>query len=100
MRSFDLADLLEMLREIEDFDDADYAHYIHVCRLQSDRESLERDLRRSKAIIFSMTPWERHHPGAIYGNRCRRIARGAGQPVEEVTNLLTQFKRLRAGFDV
>ena len=39
-----------------------------------------------------MTMQERHQPTIIDGSRRRRIARGSGTTVQEVNQLLNQFK--------
>jgi len=55
----------------------------------------ERELRRTIAIIDSMTPRERRDPGVIDGSRRKRIARGSGSSVEDVNRLLKQFAQAR-----
>ena len=50
--------------------------------------------RRQIGIIDSMTPSERRQPGLIDGSRKRRIAAGAGLPVQDVSRLLKQHKQL------
>jgi len=55
----------------------------------------DRDLRRQIAIINSMTPRERRHPGLIDGSRRRRISRGAGVQVQDVNRLLKQFQEMQ-----
>jgi signal recognition particle subunit SRP54 len=51
-------------------------------------------LKRQIGIIDSMTPRERRHPDLIDGSRKRRIAAGAGLPVQEVSRLLKQHKQI------
>jgi signal recognition particle subunit SRP54 len=46
---------------------------------------------RQIAMIDSMTPNERRHPGIIKGSRRRRIAQGSGTQVQELNRLLKQF---------
>jgi signal recognition particle subunit SRP54 len=55
----------------------------------------ERDLRRTIALIDSMTPQERHDPSVINGSRRKRIAKGSGTSVEDVNRLLKQFAQVR-----
>ncbi len=55
----------------------------------------EGQLDRIEAIIQSMTPGERRHPEIINGSRRRRIAAGSGTSVQEVNQLLSQFKQMR-----
>lgn len=52
-------------------------------------------LDRIEAMIRSMTPDERRHPEIINGSRRRRIAQGSGTSVQEVNQLLSQFKQMR-----
>jgi signal recognition particle subunit SRP54 len=55
----------------------------------------EKHLRRVEGIINSMTPAERVHPEIIKASRKRRIAAGAGVPVQEVNRLLAQFEQMQ-----
>jgi len=50
-----------------------------------------RALARIEGIINAMTPSERAKPEIIKASRKRRIAAGAGVPVQEVNRLLNQF---------
>ncbi len=50
--------------------------------------------RRQIGLIDSMTPAERRRPDLIDGSRKRRIAAGAGLPVQDVSRLLKQHKQL------
>ena len=54
----------------------------------------DRMIRRTIGIIDSMTPAERHHPELIKASRKRRIAAGAGLPVQEVNKLLKQYDQM------
>jgi signal recognition particle subunit SRP54 len=55
----------------------------------------EKQLRRVEGIINSMTPAERVRPEIIKASRKRRIAAGAGVPVQEVNRLLNQFEQMQ-----
>jgi signal recognition particle subunit SRP54 len=55
----------------------------------------ERQMRRVEGIIDSMTPAERRRPELIKASRKRRIAAGAGVPVQEVNRLLKQFEQMQ-----
>ena len=55
----------------------------------------DRQMRRTVAIINSMTPRERNHPTIIRGSRKRRIAAGSGTQVQEVNRLLKQFTQMQ-----
>ncbi len=47
-----------------------------------------------EAIILSMTPGERADPDAMTGSRRMRVAKGSGRTVQEVNQLLNQFKQM------
>jgi signal recognition particle subunit SRP54 len=55
----------------------------------------ERELGRVEAMILSMTPRERSFPQTIDGSRRRRIARGSGTTVQEVSRLLNARKEMQ-----
>jgi signal recognition particle subunit SRP54 len=55
----------------------------------------EKHLRRVEGIICSMTAAERARPEMIKASRKRRIAAGAGVPVQEVNRLLNQFEQMQ-----
>jgi signal recognition particle subunit SRP54 len=61
----------------------------------ADLERGEQELRRTVAIIDSMTPRERADPSVMNGSRRKRIARGSGTGVEDVNRLLKQFAQAR-----
>jgi signal recognition particle subunit SRP54 len=60
-----------------------------------DTEAGEREMKRSAAIIDSMTPLERRDPSVVNGSRRKRIAKGSGTRVEDVNRLLKQFAQAR-----
>lgn len=53
----------------------------------------ERWTVHAEAIICSMTPRERHNYKVVDSSRKRRIAKGAGRPLAEVSRLLKSFKQ-------
>jgi len=53
----------------------------------------ERQMQRNKAIVQSMTPFERQNPDEIKASRKRRIADGSGTTIQEVNALLKQFEQ-------
>ena len=55
----------------------------------------EKQLRRTEGILNSMTPLERSKPELLKATRKRRIAAGAGVPVQEVNRMLSQFEQMR-----
>jgi signal recognition particle subunit SRP54 len=62
----------------------------------ADMDRAERDMRRMRGIIHSMTPLERRKPELLKATRKRRIAAGAGVQVQEVNRLLNQFEQMQS----
>ena len=52
-------------------------------------------LRRTEAIIDSMSPHERRHPEIIKASRRRRIAAGSGTTPADINRLLKQFDQMQ-----
>ncbi|CAJ9916687.1 signal recognition particle protein [Burkholderia pseudomallei] len=61
----------------------------------ADMSQAEKQIRRMEGIINSMTPAERAKPEIIKATRKRRIAAGAGVPVQEVNRMLNQYDQMR-----
>jgi signal recognition particle subunit SRP54 len=55
----------------------------------------EKQLKRTEAIVLSMTNEERTRPGILNARRRQRIARGSGSTVTEVNDLLRRFDQMR-----
>jgi signal recognition particle subunit SRP54 len=55
----------------------------------------EKVINRTIGIINAMTPAERARPELIKASRKRRVAAGAGVPVQEVNRLLNQFEQMQ-----
>ena len=62
---------------------------------QTSPQLQEKALKRTEAIINSMTALERRKPELLKASRKRRIAAGAGVQVQEVNRLLTQFEQMQ-----
>lgn len=60
-----------------------------------DPDQVNKEMKKTEAIILSMTRGERTNPGIINGSRRKRIARGSGTSVEEVNRLLKQFLEMK-----
>ncbi|MBQ2732389.1 MAG: signal recognition particle protein [Opitutales bacterium] len=58
-------------------------------------EKEEKKLKRTEAIIQSMTKKERARPEILNGSRRARIAKGSGTKVSDVNALLKQFSQMR-----
>lgn len=62
----------------------------------TDMEKAAKTIKRMSGIINSMTPAERTKPDLIKASRKRRIASGAGVPVQEVNRLLSQYEQMHS----
>ena len=52
-------------------------------------------LKRTEAIVLSMTPYERSRPEIIKASRRQRIAAGSGTSIMQVNQLIKQFGEMR-----
>ncbi len=52
-------------------------------------------LRRVEAMIESMTPHERRKPAVLNASRKRRIARGSGTSVQDINQLIKQYRMMQ-----
>jgi signal recognition particle subunit SRP54 len=55
----------------------------------------ERRVKHLEAIVLSMTKEERADPERMNGSRRLRVAKGSGRTVQEVNQLLSQFKQMQ-----
>ncbi len=60
-----------------------------------DMRQAESQLKKTEAIIRSMTAGERQNPDLLNGSRKRRIARGSGTSVQDVNQLIRQFREMQ-----
>ena len=58
-------------------------------------QGAEGNMKRTEAIISSMTRAERHSPDLLNASRRRRIAAGSGTSVQEVNTLVKQFREMQ-----
>lgn len=54
-----------------------------------------KDLAHMRATVYSMTPQERENPDVLNPSRRRRIAAGAGRPIQEVNRMIKQFDQMK-----
>ena len=55
----------------------------------------EKQFSRIEAIIHSMTPGERRDPDVLNARRRQRIAKGSGTTVQDVNELMREFKQMQ-----
>ncbi|MCQ2525035.1 MAG: signal recognition particle protein [Lachnospiraceae bacterium] len=60
-----------------------------------DAEAGEKQLKRTEAIVLSMTPEERANPKLMNPKRKFRIAKGAGVDIAEVNRFIKQFEQMQ-----
>src|SRR5687768_572880 len=98
-KGFDLEDFKQQIAQMKkmggvatllDKLPAQLAGQIDPAKLQDDKQ-----LRRIEGIINAMTPQERANPALLKASRKRRIAAGAGVPVQAVNQLLNQFEQMQ-----
>ena len=97
---FDLNDFKEQLAQVKKMGDMSSlleklpSQFAQAAgQLQSGQA--EKQMRRTEGIINSMTPLERSKPELLKASRKRRIAAGAGVPVQEVNRMLNQFEQMQ-----
>jgi len=54
----------------------------------------DKEIKRTIAIIQSMTPRERRHPDVLNGSRKQRVARGSGTQPQDVNRVLKQYQQM------
>ncbi len=97
--TFDLEDFLEQLQQLKQMGPLqqvlEMVPGLSSIRGQLSEDLTEQQMKRTEAIIRSMTPEERRNPRIISGSRKRRIARGSGTTVSEINQLLNQFRQMQ-----
>ena len=95
--SFNLEDFLEQIQSVKKMGSLDQImEMMPGMGRMSKKMPLDFDenqIRKTEAIIRSMTPQERQRPELINGSRRRRIARGSGTSAQDINQLLNQFRQ-------
>jgi signal recognition particle subunit SRP54 len=93
---FTLEDFLGQLQEMKKLGPLDeLMKMLPGVKLPAGVSVSEKDLRRTEAIIQSMTKQERSRPQILDGSRRKRIAAGSGTTVQDVNRVLRQFEQAR-----
>ncbi len=94
-----LEDFLEQIRSLRKMGSADELLSMipgaASMKSQVDFDKVESEIKKTEAIILSMTKQERIHPDKLDGSRRRRIATGSGTTVQNVNQVLKQFEQIR-----
>ncbi len=96
--TFDLNDMLEQMRQVQKL-----GSMKGILKLipgmpkisDEDQERAEKEMKKTEAIIQSMTPYERKHPEVLKNSRKVRIARGCGMTSADINRLLKKFESMQ-----
>ena len=58
-------------------------------------QDAEQELKRIRAMIYSMTPQERENPDIMRSSHRRRIAAGSGNSINDVNKLMNQYEKMK-----
>ena len=96
---FDFEDFLDQLRQVKKLgpltDILSMLPGANRMMKDVDPNMAEDSLKRTEAIINSMTAQERRSPDILNGSRRRRIATGSGTTVQDVNTLIKQFREMQ-----
>ena len=92
-RGLTLDDFLDQLQQIKNMGSLDQLVDM-IPGMSGNFQADEEQLKRSEAMIRSMTIQERHNPRIINGSRRMRIAKGSGTTVQDINRLLKQFSQM------
>ena len=93
---FDLEDMLSQMRQIKKM-----GPLSGIMKMMPGMGGIEIDdkadgqMKRTEAIILSMTPKERRNPQILNASRRKRIADGSGMQVKDVNALIKQYGQMR-----
>ena len=95
--SFDLNDMLE---QMEQFNKISMSKILRMIPgmpkvSEEDQQKAQKQIKKTKAIICSMTPEERKHPEILRNSRKLRIAAGSGTTSADINRLLNQFEEMK-----
>jgi signal recognition particle subunit SRP54 len=94
---FDLGDFRDQLAQMQQMGGMASLLPSHMAQAASktNLSAADKQTKRMRGIIDSMTPKERAKPELLKATRKRRIAAGAGVEVQEVNRLLAQFEQMQ-----
>ena len=95
---FTLQDFLDQMQQVQKMGSPDELAAMLPgvsARDMGDPEEANKHLKRTEAIIYSMTPQERRRPEILNASRRKRIAAGSGVKVSDVNRMLNEFESIR-----
>jgi signal recognition particle subunit SRP54 len=96
--SFDLEDMLDQMSQVNKLGSlGGIAKMLPGMPKLSDEDEAKasEQLKKTKAIIQSMTPYERKHPNVLKAKRKARIAKGSGTSNMEINKVLKQYEQMK-----
>ena len=95
---FTLQDFLDQMQQVQKMGSPDELAAMLPgvsARDMGDPEEAKKHLKRTEAIIYSMTPQVRRRPEILNASRRKRIAAGSGVKVSDVNRMLNEFESIR-----
>lgn len=98
---FDMEDFLEQLRQVRKMGPLNEILGMipgmgkALKGVEFDQAQTAKSLKSVEAIILSMTLVERRNPRILNANRKRRIASGSGTSVQQVNQLISQYRQMQ-----
>ncbi|MGL5693545.1 MAG: signal recognition particle protein [Peptostreptococcaceae bacterium] len=99
-QDFDFEDLLLQMEQIENMGPLDKVLGMipgmgNIKDQLGDVDLNGKEMKRSRAIIQSMTPAERRDPSLLNASRKKRIAKGSGTSVQDVNRMIKQLNEMK-----
>ncbi len=98
---FDMEDFLEQLRQVRKMGPINEILGMipgmgrKLKGVEFDQAQTEKSLKSVEAIILSMTLIERRNPRILNAKRKRRVAAGSGTSVQQVNQLISQYRQMQ-----
>ncbi len=98
---FDMEDFLEQLRQVRKMGPLNEILGMipgmgrKLKGVEFDQAQTEKSLKSVEAIILSMTLIERRNPRILNAKRKRRVAAGSGTSVQQVNQLISQYRQMQ-----
>ena len=99
-QEFDFEDLLQQMEQIQNMGPLDKVLGMipgmgNIKDQLGDVDLNGKEMKRSRAIIQSMTPDERRNPSLLNASRKKRIAKGSGTSVQDVNRMIKQLNEMK-----
>ena len=99
-QEFDFEDFLQQMEQIQNMGPLDKVLGMipgmgNIKDQLGDVDLNGKEMKRSRAIIQSMTPDERRDPSLLNASRKKRIAKGSGTSVQDVNRMIKQLNEMK-----